>query len=96
MKNVWIEKNVTKRWSQIEAMSSSTDHWSFDTALGDIIKEKYENDYVKIIEISNVINRKTLDSNCCWIVTSPEVTSVFETATAGSFPSVVNWVYSGF
>ena len=61
--------------------------WDFNTALGDTIKEKYESLYVKIVEVSNVVHRKTLRGGCNWIVTSPEVASIFETATAGFAPN---------
>lgn len=61
--------------------------WDFATALGDNIKERYESLYVKIVEVSNVIHRKTLRGGANWIVTSPEVASVFETATAGFAPA---------
>jgi len=61
--------------------------WDFNTALGDTIKEKYEALYVKIVEVSNVVHRKTLRGGCNWIVTSPEVASIFETATAGFAPA---------
>lgn len=61
--------------------------WDFNTALGDTIKEKYESLYVKVVEISNVVHRKTLRGGCNWLVTSPEVASVFETATAGFAPA---------
>jgi hypothetical protein len=61
--------------------------WDFNTALGDTIKEKYESLYVKVVEVSNVVHRKTLRGGCNWLVTSPEVASVFETATAGFAPS---------
>lgn len=60
--------------------------WDFNTALGDTIKEKYESLYVKIVEVSNVVHRKTLRGGANWIVTSPEVASIFETATAGFAP----------
>lgn len=61
--------------------------WDFGTALGDTIKEKYESLYVKVVEMSNVIHRKTLRGGANWIVTSPEVASIFETATAGFAPA---------
>lgn len=61
--------------------------WDFNTALGDTIKEKYESLYVKVVEVSNVVHRKTLRGGCNWLVTSPEVASIFETATAGFAPS---------
>lgn len=61
--------------------------WDFSTALGDTIKEKYESLYVKVTEVSTVIHRKTLRSGANWIVTSPEVAAIFETATAGFAPA---------
>lgn len=61
--------------------------WDFNTALGETIKEKYESLYVKVVELSNVVHRKTLRGGCNWIVTSPEVASIFETATAGFAPA---------
>ena len=61
--------------------------WDFNTALGDTIKEKYESLYIKVVEVSNVVHRKTLRGGCNWLVTSPEVSSIFETATAGFAPS---------
>jgi hypothetical protein len=61
--------------------------WDFNTALGDTIKEKYESLYVKVVEVSNVVHRKTLRGGCNWLVTSPEVASIFETATAGFAPA---------
>jgi len=64
--------------------------WDFATALGDTIKEKYESLYIKIVEVSNIIHRKTLRGGANWIVTSPEVASIFETATAGFAPAPSN------
>jgi hypothetical protein len=61
--------------------------WDFNTALGDTIKEKYEALYVKVVEVSTVIHRKTLRGGANWLVTSPEVASIFETATAGFAPA---------
>jgi hypothetical protein len=61
--------------------------WDLATALGDTIKEKYEALYVKIVEVSNVIHRKTLRGGANFLVTSPEVSSIFETATAGFAPA---------
>lgn len=60
--------------------------WDFSTALGSTLKEKYESLYIKLVEISNVVHRKTLRGGCNWIVTSPEVASIFEAATAGFAP----------
>lgn len=61
--------------------------WDFNTAMGDTIKERYESLYVKVVEISNVIHRKTLRGGANWIITSPEVAAIFETATAGFAPA---------
>jgi hypothetical protein len=61
--------------------------WDYATALGETVKEKYESLYVKVVEISAVIHRKTLRGGANWIVTSPEVASIFETATAGFAPA---------
>lgn len=61
--------------------------WDYNTALGDTIKEKYESLYVKIVQVSAEIHRKTMRSGANWLVVSPEVASIFETATAGFAPS---------
>ena len=61
--------------------------WDFNTALGDTIKEKYESLYVKVVEVAAVVHRKTLRGGANWMVTSPEVASIFETATAGFAPA---------
>jgi len=55
--------------------------------LGDTIKEKYESLYVKITELSNVIHRKTLRGGANWVICSPEIAAIFETATAGFAPA---------
>lgn len=60
--------------------------WDYATALGQTVKEKYESLYVKVVELSAVIHRKTLRGGANWMVTSPEVASMFETATAGFAP----------
>lgn len=70
--------------------------WDFKNALGDTIIEKYEHLYVKIVEVSSVIHRKTLRGGANWIVTSPEVASIFETATAGFAPSPSETFTSSF
>jgi hypothetical protein len=61
--------------------------WDFNTALGDTVKEKYESLFVKVTEVSAVVHRKTLRGGCNWLVTSPEVAAIFETATAGFAPA---------
>lgn len=61
--------------------------WDYNAALGDNIKEKYESLYVKITEISATVHRKTLRGGANWLVCSPEVAAIFETATAGYAPA---------
>ncbi len=36
----------------------SVAHWDFETALGETIRKKYESQYVRVVEIKNVVNRK--------------------------------------
>lgn len=61
--------------------------WDFSTAIGESLKERYETLYIKVTEVSNVIHRKTLRGMANWIVTSPEVASIFETSVAGFAPA---------
>lgn len=61
--------------------------WDYSTALGDTVKERYESLYVKLMEVSAVIHRKTLRGAANWIVCSPEVASLFETSVAGFAPT---------
>jgi hypothetical protein len=82
--NLEIDREIL---TDIRQNAGTTVAWDFNTTLGDTIKEKYESLYVKIVETSAVIHRKTLRGGANWIVTSPEVASMFETATAGFAPS---------
>lgn len=64
MKNYWLNNRIKK---QVPV-------WDFQTALGDTIKEKYESLYVKVIEVSNVCLRKTLnplDNEVIWLAEEP-------------------------
>ena len=82
--NLEIDREVLQ---DLRANAGTVTAWDFNTSLGDTIKEKYESLYVKIVEISSVIHRKTLRGGANFIVTSPEVASIFETATAGFAPA---------
>ena len=82
--NLEIDREVL---TDLRNNAGTVSAWDFNTALGDTIKEKYESLYVKVVEVSNVVHRKTLRGGCNWIVTSPEVASIFETATAGFAPT---------
>lgn len=59
--------------------------WDFNCALGDTIMEKYESLYVKCYEMTNVL-LKMGAVGYFWIVTSPEVSSIFETVKSGFNP----------
>lgn len=82
--NLEIDREVL---TDLRTNAGTVASWDFSTALGDTIKEKYESLYVKVVEVTNVVHRKTLRGGANWIVTSPEVASIFETATAGFAPA---------
>ena len=82
--NLEIDREVL---TDLRQNAGTVASWDFNTALGDTIKEKYESLYVKVVEVTNVVHRKTLRGGCNWIVTSPEVASIFETSTAGFAPA---------
>jgi hypothetical protein len=82
--NLEIDREIL---NDLRTNAGTVTSWDFATALGDTIKEKYEALYVKVVEVSAVVHRKTLRGGCNWIVTSPEVASIFETATAGFAPA---------
>lgn len=50
--------------------------WDFTNALGDTIKEKYESLYIELITTGNIVKNKT-DCEPNWLVTSPEIASIF-------------------
>jgi hypothetical protein len=82
--NLEIDREVL---TDLRNHAGTVSAWDFNTAMGSNIKEKYESLYIKITEVSAVIHRKTLRGGANWIVTSPEVASIFETATAGYAPA---------
>lgn len=66
--------------------AGTTVAWDFNTALGDTIKEKYESLYVKCHELTAILLRKGA-MGYFWLACSPEIASIFETATAGFAPT---------
>jgi len=82
--NLEIDREVL---TDLRNNAGTVSSWDFATALGDTIKEKYESLYIKVTEVSSVVHRKTLRGGANWLVTSPEVASMFETATAGFAPT---------
>ena len=83
--NLEIDREVL---TDLRLNAGTVSAWDYGTALGDTIKEKYEALYVKVVEISNVVHRKTLRGGANFLITSPEVASIFETATAGFGPTM--------
>ena len=60
--------------------------WDFNTALGDTIKEKYESLYVKVVELTKKLIKQGT-KGYFWLLVSQEVSTIFETATAGFAPA---------
>ena len=58
--------------------------WDFTESLGDTIKEKYDFLYVEVFDL--YVETKNLNIHLDWFVTSPEISSVFETACSGFYP----------
>lgn len=83
--NLEIDREVL---TDLRLNAGTVSAWDFGTAAGDTIKEKYESLYVKVVEISNIVHRKTLRGGANFLVTSPEIASIFETATAGFGPTM--------
>ncbi len=77
-----------------QAMSREDRHhfeWDFVTAEGETIKEKYEDLYMTVYKLSNAMKdsfrNPRLFNGPEWLVTGPEIASIFETATAGFHPA---------
>jgi hypothetical protein len=62
---------------------------NFNTFLGDTIKEKYESLFVIICKETNLLLQRGA-AGYFWIVSSPDVSSIFETVTTGYEP----WPYA--
>jgi hypothetical protein len=69
---------------KLKAKPGTSTAWDFSTAYGDTIREKYESFYVKITELTNVCIRKGANG-LFWIVTSPEVGSMFADGFGAGF-----------
>ncbi len=61
----------------------------FNLLLGDTIRERYESLYLRLVEMFNMLIRKVPKVSNAWILSSPEISSIFETASAGFSPSSV-------
>lgn len=80
-----IREEITREiWTDLRNNAGTVATWDFRTALGDTMKERYESIYIKIVEISSVIHRKTLRGGANWIVMNPKIAKIF-TAACGFF-----------
>lgn len=77
---------TSEELAEIARTAGTVACWDFNCALGDTIKEKYESLYVKLHEMTNLLLKKGA-AGYFWIAASPEVISIFETATAGFAPA---------
>lgn len=59
----------------------------FNTLLGDTLRERYESIYVRLIEMFNLLVKNAPKTNLAWICCGPEISSIFETVTAGFGPA---------
>lgn len=62
-KNYWLDRKELREDAMIVyGHVPGVPVWDFQTALGDTIREKYQGLYVKVVEVTNVINRKRIES----------------------------------
>jgi hypothetical protein len=76
--------------------AKSHTEWDFAASMGDTIKEKYETLYFSLVQLTADVRMKSpirqkehLESDVTaswWVVTTPEISSIFETATIGFAP----------
>ncbi len=81
------EKDAIKKFCNNEILTKLRDEavtkasWNYGTAIGDSIRERYEGLWLTIVEVTNVCVRKGA-KGLFWIVTSPEIASIFESMFA--------------
>lgn len=75
--NMEIDREILR---DLRVNAGTITTWDFGNALGDNIQEKYQALFVKLTEVSNIIHKKTLRGGANWIVTTPEIASIFEAA----------------
>jgi len=59
IEDCWFAANGANR-GQVPNVEDVVSQWDFNTALGETIREKYENEYVKVVEVTNVGSRQNL------------------------------------
>ena len=74
---------VDFRHSDVDYLLKRVEHreLDFDAIEGDTIKSKYEGLYVAMLEVSNELFKLKLSNSI--IITSPEISSIFETSCSG-------------
>lgn len=86
LEEVTFEKFLShEEVEELLMMARHVSVWDFNTSLGDSIKEKYETLCFKMMEMTNVLLRSGAEGYF-WIVASPEIASIFETACHGFYP----------
>jgi len=66
MNNHWTDKPKKSKMDELyefikyEWKTEDIPKWDFQTALSDTIKERYESQYVHIVEVSSVVNRRMI------------------------------------
>lgn len=69
--------------------------WDANVALGKTIKERYEDLYIKIVEVSSVIHRKTLRGGANWIVAGKEISGLLQSSSSAPFHETKHLSYWG-
>jgi DNA-binding transcriptional MerR regulator len=70
------------------AIAEQATFLDFHALLGQTIRQKYEAIYCELVKISYALYRKNETAPMNFILTSPEISAIFETCTAGFAP---NW-----
>lgn len=69
--------------------------WDFACACGDTIKEKYEDFYVKLVELNKILLRKGA-KGWFFIVTTSEIASIIDLSMNGAYTSnIINYKIHG-
>lgn len=75
----WLKTDETNNFINVGTVAMT----DFNSLLGNSIKERYEHLCIRISEIFLVLARKVSKARNGWILTSPEISSIFETCASG-------------
>ena len=79
--NKLMEFLTTSKAVELAKSAQVITAWDFNTSIGNTVRDKYDSLFIKIVEITSVLLRKGA-SGCFWIVMSPEVFSIMDSATS--------------